>query len=342
MKIIVFDVPAENGGALTILEKYHMDASKETANEWLFIVSTPKLNKSHNVEVKRFPWVKKSWFHRLFFDLVISPKLVRKYKADRVLSLQNIIVPFTKIKQTVYLHQSLPYTSKKFKIMENFKFWIYQNIIGKIITQSLIRADKVIVQANWMKKKISSEKKIDEKKIQVIPPELNLIPSQLYNDYDNNNVFFYPANGYAYKNHEVVVEAVKKLKEAGIKEFKVIFTLKEEENEHISDLYELVKKDNLPIEFVGELNRKEVLDYYSKSFLLFPSYIETYGLPLLEARLHKTPIISSNCEFAREVLEGYYDVEYFDPFDHRDLYEKMYNKIEKKESIMQELKRVKM
>ena len=109
MKIMVFDVPAEYGGALTILEQYYDKAVGDTNNQWVFIVSTPNLQERGNIRVLRYPWIKKSWFHRLYFDNFIARKIVEEYQPDEVLSLQNVIIKKLKVKQTLYLHQPLPF-----------------------------------------------------------------------------------------------------------------------------------------------------------------------------------------------------------------------------------------
>jgi hypothetical protein len=150
MKIMVFDVPAEVGGALTILNQYYQTALQDQQNQWYFIVSTPKLLEQKNVHVMNYPWVKKSWFHRLYFDYFISSKLIKEFRIDEVLSLQNTIIPFTKKKQILYLHQPLPFVETRFKFMENFKFWMYQNVISRMIFRSIRKADQVIVQTKWM------------------------------------------------------------------------------------------------------------------------------------------------------------------------------------------------
>ncbi|HOA81141.1 MAG TPA: glycosyltransferase, partial [Defluviitaleaceae bacterium] len=79
--------------------------------------------------------------------------MVKKYKPDKVLSLQNTIIPkVKKAKQEVYIHQSLPFVEYKFRFKENTGLWIYQNIIGRMIIRSIKKADHVIVQTEWMKK----------------------------------------------------------------------------------------------------------------------------------------------------------------------------------------------
>lgn len=97
--------------------------------------------------------------------------------------------------------------------------------------------------------------------------------------------------------------------------FKVIFTLKGDENSHIKKLYNEIKEQGLPIEFIGKISRQQVFDLYSKSVLLFTSYIETFRLPMLEAKLHKGIIIASDCPFSHEILDGYENAYFFDPFN---------------------------
>lgn len=305
-KIIVFDVPAENGGALTILNQFHDDALKDTSNHYIFVTSVPNIPESKNVTNIRFPWIKKSWVHRLYFDSFLASKLVKEQNADEVLSLQNIIIKNVAIPQTLYVHQPLPFVNKRFKITENFKFWLYQNPLKQKIFQSIKSADKVIVQTEWFKREVVNRTKVRENKVIVQPPRIKIEVSKPYIKTNASlSLFFYPASGVSYKNHEVVVNAVKTLKTKGIDNFKVVFTLDGNESKKISELYADVSKHELPISFEGSLTYDEVLNYYSKSILLFPSYIETFGLPLLEAREHGGPIIASDLPFSREILDGY-------------------------------------
>ena len=318
MNIMIFDVPASSGGALTILNEYYNSAlqDRDKSKQWIFVVSNPDLQDSENVKVLKFPWIKKSWFHRLYFDNFIAPKLVREYKADEVLSLQNLIVPKVNVPQKLYIHQPLPFVDKKYKITENFKFWVYQNIIGKKILDSAQKADEVIVQTEWFKKEVALRANISEKKIKVIPPKLNIdVKKYFTRSPETLRTFFYPASGISYKNHKVIVEALLLLKTRDEGDFKVIFTLTGSENKQISKLYKIVKKYNLPIDFIGSVSYEEVLNYYSISILLFPSYIETFGLPMLEASMHKTLILASDCPFSKEILSNYDDARLLDPHD---------------------------
>ena len=323
MTIMVFDVPAESGGALSILNEHYQNAVnyKDKNIEWIFVISKPDLKPTDNVKILKYPWIKKSWFHRLYFDYLIAPKLVYKYKVDEILSLQNLIIPRVKgIKQSLYVHQSLPFVDYRFKFKDDKKLWIYQNIIGRKIISSIKKAENVIVQTKWMKKACIEKSGIKANKVEVRSPKIDIRVKENFNHESNSmRTFFYPASGSYYKNHRIIVEACEKLLDDRTLDFKVIFTLDSNENDHIANLYRKIKGKRLPIEFIGSISREKVFEYYSKSILLFPSYIETFGLPMLEARLHRTIILSSNRPFSKEVLGGYENAYFFNPFDSEEL-----------------------
>lgn len=333
MNIMVFDVPAESGGALSVLNDFYNEVKsyKDRNINWIFVVSKPKLQQTDNIKVLRSPWIKKSWFHRLYFDNFIAPKLIKKYNVDKVLSLQNVVIPYTKVKQILYIHNSLPFIDYSFAFRENKKLWIYQNIIGKNIISSIKKADKVIVQTKWMKKACMDKANVERKKIDVVYPKISTSIDNFFEANETSlKTFFYPANGMYYKNHRLIVEACKGLKKQNIDGYKVLFTLKGNENEHIKKLYKEVIKHKIPIQFVGEISREDVFELYTKSILIFPSYIETFGLPILEAKLHRGIILASDCPFSHEILDDYKNAYFFNPFNTLDLFKNMCAILEKK------------
>lgn len=317
---MVFDVPAESGGALTILNQYYQAAMEEKDTEWIFVISTPLLKEQENIKVLRFPWIKKSWFHRFFFDKFISSKLVDKYGPDEVLSLQNVIIPNVIQKQTLYLHQALPFTEKRYRVTENFKFWLYQNVISKMVFNSIKKADSVVVQTKWIRDAAIEKTGTDKDKFILKQPDLNIKIDKLYEQENRHKkIFFYPASGLEYKNHTIIIEALEKLDFEYKEKVEIIFTLDKDENPLVHGLYQRTVKNSLPIKFIGMISINEIFNYYSKSTLIFPSYVESFGLPLLEAKLHECPIIASDCAFSREILDGYGNVKFFDPFDKDEL-----------------------
>lgn len=321
---MVFDVPASSGGALSILEEFYLEVKNESPKniEWIFVLSTPTLEETNNIKVLRFPWIKKGWLNRIYFDQVVAPKLVKQYKVDKVFSLQNVVIPKTTVKQILYVHQSLPFVEYKFKFKENKLFWIYQNIISKSIMASIKKSEKTIVQTNWMKTAIAKQVQISPNEIEVVPPRISIPTNKYFEGNDKNlRTFFYPASGNYYKNHRVIVDAVSQIKKEDLKDLTFIFTLQGDEDDHIKELYERVQKESLPIQFIGFITKEQVFELYTKSVLIFPSYIETFGLPLLESKLHKGIILASDTVFAREILEDYANAYFFSLFDSKQLKE---------------------
>lgn len=321
MNVMVFDVPAESGGGLSVLNDFYNEVVEYNDKKinWIFVVSKPNLKEKDNIKVLQYPWIKKSWGHRYFFDNILAPRIIKKYNVDRIFSLQNVIVPYTKTKQILYVHNSLPFVDHRFSLIKSPLLWIYQNIISKQIRKSIVLADKVIAQTEWMKNEFVAETGVKENKIEVIPPKINVkVNKEFEPNRESLTTFFYPASGVVFKNHKIVVDACKLLTKNNIK-YNVIFTLKGDENNEISKIKKEVETHKLNISFKGSLKREEVFELYSKTVLLFPSFVESSPLPLTEALLHKCIILASNCSFSKEILASYKNAYYFDPFNANEL-----------------------
>ena len=320
MNIMVFDVAAESVGALSILHDFYRDVVRraEEGKKWFFVLGRVDLPEGANVKILRFPWIKKSWFHRLFFDWFIAPRLVKMYKVDEVLSLQNLVVPRVRQPQTIYLHQSLPFSEYRFSFFEEPLFWTYQNIIGHMILRSIKKADAVIVQTQWMKRACVERTGCDKSKFRIQPPEITIVPKSFFAPSPKAlSTFFYPAAPFSYKNHLIILEACKILQKQGVTDYRVIFTFIGSENRYARKIFELASQ--LPIVFVGSLSREAVFDNLTRSILIFPSYVESFPLPLLEGVVHRTPIIASDCPFSREILDKYERTFFFAPMNQYEL-----------------------
>ncbi|MDP2753828.1 MAG: glycosyltransferase [Nitrospirota bacterium] len=323
MRVIVFDVPASESGALEILESFfnYVNCYERKDIEWLFIVSTDKLNTKYNnsnVSVLRFSFVKKNWFERLRFEIFKVPSLLKNYNADVVFSLQNIAsMHSNKVPQVIYVHQSLPYVSKNFSYLKKNERFLafYADIFRVLIGWSVRKAVSVIVQTSWFKEALVMKHGISANKITIIPPSLDIyIPAE--DVHSELSEFFYPATPYVYKNVFILVEAVRQLKDSGFSP-KIFLTMTGSENLYARELGTRIRKLGLSeyFSFIGRITREEVFRLYRRTTLLFPSRLESYGLPLLEARIVETSIIASDTPFAREILEGYSKVCFCDESD---------------------------
>lgn len=323
MNILVYSVAAESGGAFSVLMDFYKQFREHKENHYYFLVSTPQLEEQDNITVLRYPEIKKGWGHRLWFEYVKAPKLVKQLKIDKVFSTTNTVLPFVQIPQTLYLHNALPFSEYRFKWNENRLFWVYQHIIARLIFHSLKRADHIITQTHWMKNAVIDQCGIPEGKIEVQTPPIDDSMVRLFHPTGRGTIFFYPAAPFSYKNHRLIIEACKILKSREITDWQVLLTLNANGSPYERELAAVAKDFRLPVKFIGFLSREEVFDWYSKSILLFPSYIESLALPLMEAMLTGAPILASDMPFSREILHNYEKSKFYKITDAEKLADEM-------------------
>ncbi len=309
MRIVVNDIAASSGGVLTVLKDFYQFV-KETdkENEWFFLVCDDYIEPTENIHVIKMPEIKKSYIKRLLFDFVTGRKLIKELKADFVFSLQNTVIHGVKVPQTVYQHQPLPFQDVKnysfFKSDER-KMAMYQHLIGKTIFLSAKKADKLIVQTEWMREAINKKCSVPKERIVKIAPNVEDLQKWRVDVQRKANAFFYPTSAMPYKNISCIYEACKSLEGKNL-DFDVKITVPNGENQK-------------NISYIGQIPRNEVFVSLCEATLIFPSYIETFGYPLIEAAQMGAIVLAADCDYAHEVLNGYQNAYYFDPFNPQEL-----------------------
>lgn len=325
MKVLVYDVAAQDGGGLQVLKDFYADAVRCPRKDihWIFLVSADVLEEMPGIEVRLYQKVKKSWLHRLIFEYLELPGIIRQLAPELVISLQNMPVKGCRVRQFVYLHQSLQFCPKSFSFFksEERALAIRQHLIGWLIRNAMPKAEHIFVQTRWVKDATRKWLHRPEKDITVVPVTVRKdVPLRKYKD-PEQAVFFYPARGEVYKNHHVILDACRRLAAEGITDYQVIFTMTLEDGACARRLYQEAR--GLPVAFVGTVPYERIWDHYSCSILLFPSYLETCGLPLLEAKLAGSRILASDLPFAHEALDGYPNARFFKHDDSAGLAEQM-------------------
>lgn len=325
MRILINSVAASSSGALGILQEYYQRAAEDADGQYILLISVPELPSTPNVKVLRFPWVKRSWLHRIVFDWVVAPAIVKRERPERIISLQNLKMKLVSAPQTVYEHNCIPpaFCEYRFNLLEEPVLWVRQNILGRMTQRSLKTADKIIVQTEWMKRRCTENLGIDPEKITVEPPRLTSLPSEPY-EKTLPISFLYPATHMPFKRHDLIIDAVEKLVGIGLgKQFKVVFTLSGDESKYTSALKQRVFAKGLPVEFAGWQTRDALYEMYRRSVLLFSSELESFPLPLIEVAAIGAPVVAPNLEYAREALGGYRGASFFTAGDSSSLAEAM-------------------
>jgi len=119
-------------------------------------------------------------------------------------------------------------------------------------------------------------------------------------DYD----FVYVASGEPHKNHRRLIEAWCLLAKEGL--FPSLALTLDERG--FADLCRWIGEQknscNLHIENLGVLPHDQVMQLYGRvGALVYPSTFESFGLPLIEARQAGLPVVASESDYVRDVLD---------------------------------------
>lgn len=124
--------------------------------------------------------------------------------------------------------------------------------------------------------------------------------------------FLFVSNLYRYKNVHRLISALAQVES----DWRLTIAGKELARGYLAELRRLLQETGAGdrVSFLGGVSTEHLDRLYSESdCLVWPSYAETFGFPLLEARAHGLPIIAADAASNREVAGD--AAVYFDPFD---------------------------
>jgi len=311
--IVVNATALQTSGGLTILKQFVEAAKKQVAFEFIVFIS-PNLEFKNEANIKFQHKDLKRWIQRILWDSFGLNRWLKDndIRPDYVVSLQNTTINVD-FPQIVYLHQPIPYSEIEWSLFRRseFKFFLYKKFYKKFIY--LHSRDDTIytVQTFWMKRALAADG-ISDSRIHVIKPTVAFGNSYAASASASTPFLFYPATSMAYKNHSVILKAMRRLNtefRQGV-EFKV--TLSRGESPSFDRIVDDLELGEL-VEYLGVIDHDAMVSNYIGCLaLVFPSYIETLGLPLLEAASLGCPILASDLDFARDVLNGYEGVQFID------------------------------
>jgi glycosyltransferase involved in cell wall biosynthesis len=193
-----------------------------------------------------------------------------------------------------------------------------------IITESkksideLIRYENINPERIWEMPMFPSnvvELKIDNRLINDVLNNYNLIKDRF---------FFYPAQFWAHKNHYTLIVAFSEfLKDKNNADFKLILSGSDAGGNlsYIKDVVSNLGLNNRVI-FTGFVDDISIYAFYkSAAALIMPTLLGPTNMPLLEAYYIGCPVICSDLEGHREILEN--NALYFNPLSWQEILKKM-------------------
>lgn len=290
--VVVSAVNLRKGGTLAILRSC-LEYLSGRSDEFRIValVHSRAMCDYPGIEYIEMPWCVKGWLRRMWAEYVtmhgISLELARQDGGRKVwmwLSLHDTTPRVVAEHREVYCHTSFPFMKPQLRdlfmdpkilLFSLFTRWAYRINVHK--------NDCLIVQQNWFADAMSQMLGVPRSKIRVIPPDLPILNSSVTPIEHKEKWFVFISTPDCHKNFETLCRAAGILEaEVGTGQFKVIISVKGDENRYARYLFKKWGGCS-SIDFRGFLTRGQVTELYaSADCMVFPSRIESWGLPISE------------------------------------------------------------
>lgn len=329
--IVLSGVNLRSGGTLAIFEDILSYANNFLTDKYRIIAFVHSKefflnNKYKKIEFIEFPKSSLSYFIRFYLEFYHFKNISQDLNPYLWISMQDLSANVSSKISAVYCHNATAFYKVSLKEAMHDKVFFIQNMLYKFFYSINIKNNNyVIVQQNWLRDKFHDIFEIEKNKIIVsFPQAKKYFRSRKSRIKDEEFIFFYPSLPRVFKNFELIFEATRILNLQNMQsKFKVIVTIDGSENSYTKELLNKYS-DISNIEFIGLIPRDEVKERYKTSdCLIFPSKLETWGLPISESKEFGLPILIADLPYAHETISNYDKSLFFDPYDATDLSDKM-------------------
>lgn len=309
MRLIIYAVNVHQGGGAVLLNALLSSINHDNVTYIAFLDRRLKLPEtlSAEIQVKR---VTPSIPNRLSAERVLK----RTVKDGDVVLFFGNLPPLFKLNATAILFIQNRYLIdniglRQFNIKTRLRITL-ERVWLKIFCKNI---DTIIVQTQTMQRCVSNHLGRDA----VILPYVDAINAfsrsapKIINNIKTRYDFLYVASGEPHKNHKQLVEAWVMLAAEGISPV-LCLTLNEENNQELVKwIRDMALKYDLKIINAGFVAQAAVTELYKQTrALIYPSTLESFGLPLIEARNANLAIVASELDYVRDILDP---EETFDP-----------------------------
>lgn len=297
----IYAVNVHQGGGRTLLNAL---LSEATDNTVLFVDNRIKLNSNinSNILINR---VKPTLIGRFISEL----RLLRSVNDDDVVICFGNLPPLFKLRGYTLLYIHNRYLVENVSLGE-FPLRIYLRLFLERLWlyKKISHVNNIIIQTPTMMRLLKA--KINNfPSIEILPfvaQPYGYRRESISSNVSKNKIydFVYVASGEPHKNHRRLIEAWCLLAKEGIFP-SLCLTLDEARFSKLCCFIAKMRQlHSVNIVNVGVLTHSEVSAvYYKSAAAIYPSQFESFGLPLIEARQAGLPVLASELDFVRDVLD---------------------------------------
>lgn len=320
--LVISAVNLVEGGTLTVLRDCLASARRDLSADWdiTAIVHKSDLIGIEGINYIERPEIKKSWFRRILFEYVESKKIAEDINPDYWLAMHDMSPRVGNVRQSVYCHNAMCFYSMSWKEMfYEPKLILFSWLYGLFYRINIHSNECVIVQQEWVRNEFFA--KFNLNRIVVAHPLHENKSNVLLKK--SGVRFFYPSFPRAFKNFETLLSAWEIIEKTDALDLHLTVTLNGNENRYSRHL---VKKFQhlQSVDFVGIIPKSEMQEKYKNvDCVIFPSLLETWGLPLSEAKEHGLAIIAADLPYAHEAIGSYDAASFYSAKNANELAEKI-------------------
>ncbi|WP_425229472.1 glycosyltransferase [Sphingomonas sp.] len=315
MKIVVSAVNFTEGGPLTVLREC-LAAGRQLFGsevELIALVHSADLVAIKGVRTIEFRRAKSSWFRRVYLEYHYFRKLARQIRPDFWFSLHDVTPLLDDVPQAVYCHNPVPFFRPTLRdVWLDPTLLAFRFLYGLFYRFNIGSNRSVVVQQQWLRS--AFERRYRAANVIVAHPGV----ADLHRASDKaapsgKLILFYPTVPRGFKNVEVLCEAMALMPPTLTRSVELRITIVGTENRYARWLYRRYK-GVAGISFVGRQDRVAMARHYADcGALVFPSRLETWGLPITEAKQAGKPMIVAEAPYAREAVGNHDRVQFTDP-----------------------------
>ncbi|MFA6402606.1 MAG: glycosyltransferase [Salinivirgaceae bacterium] len=326
--IIISAINIFEGGPLSVLQDCLSETDSLLSDSYIIIalVYSKSKVKTKNVKLIEFPKSRKSYLYRLYYEYFYFHKISKRFKPFLWLSLHDITPIVNANIRAVYCHNPGPFYKANFNDWKfSPKISLFSLFYKYLYKINIKKNNFIIVQQNWIADRFI--KMFDLKKENIIVANPFSLP-EISNNFKEANrsdkyCFFYPSFPRTFKNFEYICEACIKLELLGISNFEVFLTIDGSENKYSEWVVKKYSKLKT-VHFVGLLTKEKIFEYYQNvDCLIFPSKLETWGLPISEFSCYDKPMLLADMDYAHETAKRSKKTSFFSLTDVNELVSKM-------------------
>lgn len=266
-----------------------------------------------NIKLVDVPYTKESTFKNIIWHQWLFQKLLKKYKCN-IAYIPNFTLLLWKVVPTIVtIHDLIEYNlpDKFSKLRMFYRKAICDPLMARrsdhILTVSQSSYNDIVKYLGVKSSKLTLTLNASDKKFFRIYSKEDVIPIiEKYNLKYKKYLLFVGTIDYPGKNIKTVLDSFFSIKKNGeLLGYKLVIIGKNGFNSKI--IYDYVNSSSFKrdVIFTGYLKDEDLPKFYSGAkIMLYLSFFEGFGLPVLEAMSCRTPVICSNTSCFPEIIKG--------------------------------------